>query len=65
LVDGGEIAALMYRGGEHPYSALEGQANDPISLTSWQGISEVPTSYSDKVKMGTYSYWLPASTRDT
>jgi hypothetical protein len=56
LNDGGQMACVMYRGGTHPNQA---------SLYNFQNISTTPESYEDKVKKGSYQYWLPASTADT
>jgi len=56
LNDGGQIACIMYRGGNHPNQA---------GLYNFQMISTTPESYENKVKTGTYQYWLPASTLDT
>jgi len=56
LNDGGQIACIMYRGGNHPNQA---------GLYNFQMISTTPESYENKVRTGTYQYWLPASTLDT
>lgn len=56
LENGGEHACLMYRGGGHP---------NQIKLHNYKLISETRESYSDKARLGSYQFWLPASTRDT
>lgn len=56
LNNGGQHACVMYRGGIHPNQA---------GLYNFDLISQTPTSYEDKMKKGSYQFWLPASTRDT
>lgn len=56
LNDGGQAAALMFGGGEHPNSSR---------LYNYSQIAAAPTSYEDKVKKGTYQYWVPFSAHDT
>jgi len=56
LNDGGQHACIMYRGGEHPNTAR---------LYDYDKISQTPDSYSDKMKIGSYQFWVPASTSDT
>jgi len=56
LNDGGSCSSLMYRGGNHPNQS---------GLYTFQGVSQTPDSYEDKVKKGTYGYILPATTDDT
>jgi len=56
LDNGGQHACIMYRGGEHPNQA---------KLYDYDQISETPGAYSNKMKIGSYQFWVPASTNDT
>lgn len=56
LQNGGAHTCVMYGGGEHPADA---------GLFDFKSISETPGSYEDKVKMGSYQYWVPYSTADS
>jgi len=57
LTGGGNAAAVMYRGGMHPFLS---------QMATYQQIADAePESYEDKVIKGTYSFILPASTNDT
>lgn len=56
LTDGGQHAAIMYRGGQSPMQN---------GLWSYQKITQTPTSYQGALKLGSYSFWVPQNVRDT
>lgn len=56
LQNGGKLACIMYRGGSHP--------NDS-EIYTYSKIASTPNSYEDKMRLGSYQYWLPSSTSDT
>lgn len=56
LADGGQHACITYRGGGHP---------NQIKLYNLKLISETRESFADKVRLGSYQFWIPANTRDT
>lgn len=55
LNNGGQIAALLYRGGESP------QQN---GLFHYGSVAETPGSYDGWLVNGSYSIWLPSDERD-
>jgi hypothetical protein len=55
LNDGGQHAAIMYRGGKSPH------AN---GLYQYSKLSETPGSYQGALKLGSYSIWVPSNQRD-
>jgi len=66
LVDGGVLSQIMYRGGAHPWQAAPIPYNQVnTGLLFWQGIGVTYGGWSDKAKIGGYSYYLPCSTSDT
>lgn len=56
LNDGGQVAGVMYRGGEHPNKS---------NLYNYALLSEEPDGHEDKMKKGMYQFYLPQSTKDT
>jgi hypothetical protein len=55
LTNGGQCAALLYRGGR-PFSLAK--------LWDYNVVAETPGSYQTRLKLGSYSIWLPATERD-
>jgi hypothetical protein len=56
LDDGGQHAVTFYSGGRHPNSS---------NLYTYDLIAQYPKCYENKMKVGSYSYWKPLSTKDT
>jgi hypothetical protein len=66
LTDGGNLSQVMYRGGAHPWqAAIQPYTTNNSGMLYWQGVGTTPHGYSDKAKVGGYSYWLPVSDEDT
>lgn len=56
LNDGGQIAGVMYGGGEHPNVA---------GLYNYSQLAQEPEGYENKLDTGMYQFYKPASTKDT
>jgi len=56
LTNGGQAAAIMFRGGR-PYSYN--------GLWEFDKVAETPGGYQGALKIGSYSFWIPASISDT
>jgi len=66
LLDGGNLSQILYRGGAPPWQTAIVPAGAVSSgLLFWQGVGLTPTGWSDKAKVGGYTYYQPCSTRDT
>jgi len=55
LTNGGDIAALSYKGGQSPME---------LDLTEYGSLSQVPEAYAGPFKLGSYSIWLPSNDND-
>jgi hypothetical protein len=55
LNNGGQAAAIMYRGGQSP---------SENGLWSYRTVAATPTSYQGHLKDGTYAFWLPSNYSD-
>lgn len=55
LTNGGQAAAIMFRGGD-PFGIA--------GLWDYDKVSVTPGSYQGALKLGSYSFWLPATERD-
>jgi len=56
LTDGGQLAGLLYKGGDHP--------ND-LGFWQYENVADVPGSYQGKERDGNYTIWFPTNVRDT
>jgi hypothetical protein len=56
LTNGGQAAAIMFRGGQ-PFTYNK--------LWDYDRVAETPGGYQGALKLGSYSFWFPASISDT